>query len=111
MSYKVETTERFDKDARHLAKKYRRIGDDLADLVDLLENNPTAGEGLGRSLYKIRVASSDMQRGKRGGFRAIYFYKPQQKAVHLLTVYAKAKQETIRMAEIQEILDEYDLDC
>lgn len=48
-------------------------------------------------IRKLRWAGSD--RGKRGGIRAIYFYRAEQKATYLLTAYAKADSEDLTPAD------------
>jgi len=61
------------KDVRKLKRKYRRIGEDLQTLQTRLQDNPDAGDripGANGPLFKIRVQSQDMQRGKQGGYRA-----------------------------------------
>ncbi|PIU68806.1 MAG: hypothetical protein COS84_00540 [Armatimonadetes bacterium CG07_land_8_20_14_0_80_40_9] len=47
---------------------------------------------------------TDMKRGKRGGFRVIYYFIDERGIIYLLTIYAKAKKETIEIREIKKIL-------
>ena len=55
-------------------------------------------------IYKIRVQSSDMKKGKRGAFRTIYYVLSELDEVILLTIYAKSRQENILAERITEIL-------
>jgi mRNA-degrading endonuclease RelE of RelBE toxin-antitoxin system len=48
-----------------------------------------------------------MKRGKRGGFRIIYYLSDH--VVYLLTIYAKAKREKISVKEIKAALKELDM--
>jgi len=48
-----------------------------------------------------------MKRGKSGGFRVIYYLSNH--IVYLLTVYAKAKKEEIKVKEIKAALRELDI--
>ncbi len=75
MSFEIYTIPAFDKAAKRLAKKYRRIKVDLVRLAEVLREEPFAGvaiPGFSHQVWKIRLASSDMQAGKRGGYRVIH---------------------------------------
>ena len=68
MSYQIESTASFNRAVRRLARKYRLIKRDLRDLVEILADNPFVGNaipGFAHEVWKIRLASSDMQSGKR----------------------------------------------
>ena len=84
---------------KKLRKKYPGIRDDYEVLLNTLERNPESGvliPGFPIDLYKIRMPSRDQKRGKRGGFRVVYYLKQQKdddEIVYLLTIYSKSKQE------------------
>lgn len=110
MSYEVMAVEYFRRRLKKLSKKYRRIEEDYKSLIETLENNPSEGDaipGFGNKIYKIRMRSSNMKRGKRGGFRVIYYLSDH--IVYLLTIYAKAKREEISVKEIKEVLKGLDI--
>jgi len=110
MSYEVMAVEYFKRRLKKLSKKYRRIGDDYKSLIETLEYNPTEGDaipGFGNKIYKIRMSSTNMKRGKSGGFRVIYYLSNH--IVYLLTVYAKAKKEEIKVKDIKAALRELDI--
>ncbi len=109
MNYKVLFTPAAERQLKRLAKKYRRIKQDLAPLEVLLPGNPRAGDaipGFADTVFKIRVASSDMKKGKRGGFRVIYHLDEFAQTVWLLDIYAKAEQENPDYARLQAALTE-----
>ena len=56
MSYKVDTSDKFDREIKKLAKKYRSLKDEFADLIISLAENPTQGTPIGQRCYKIRLA-------------------------------------------------------
>ena len=58
MSYRVEVSENFIKEAKRLIKKYRSLKSEISDLILELETNPTKGVPLGHGIYKIRLAIS-----------------------------------------------------
>ena len=73
--------------------------DELADLVDFLGRNPSAGdeiEGTG-GCRKLRVAGKG--KGKSGGYRTITFYTGSELPVFLITVFSKGDKATLSKAE------------
>ena len=58
MSYKVEITSFFKKQAKHLLKKFPSLKSELDDLVEILETDPEQGDGIGNHCYKIRLKIS-----------------------------------------------------
>ena len=67
MSYKIIPTETFKTQVKTLQKKYPHIRKDLEDLSRRLKQNPKNGKALGSGVYKLRLRSSDISKGKRGG--------------------------------------------
>jgi len=104
MSYKIIPTETFKAQVRALQKRYPRIRQDLKDLSKRLKQNPKSGKALGRGVYKLRVRSSDISKGKRSGYRVINFVTDELEKVRLLTIYIKPKKATITDTEILSIL-------
>ncbi len=107
--YNVKATDIFKKNIKKLSKKFRRIKKDFLPLLEDLEAGQFIGNpisGFDNEVYKVRVPSSDQQKGKSGGFRLIYYVVIDDKEIVLLTMYAKAKRSNIRNNEIQEILDQ-----
>jgi mRNA-degrading endonuclease RelE of RelBE toxin-antitoxin system len=106
----VITSPHFVRDLRQLRKKYRNIRDDFAPLFTNLQTGETPGDqvpGTGYTVFKVRLASRDMQRGKSGGFRVIYYLQLADRVV-LLIIYAKAQQENIDPLVIAAIIREYE---
>jgi len=106
MSFKIDTTRRFKKELKELAKKYKKIKIDYSNLLDSLEQNPTLGTPLGNNCYKVRVANSSVSTGKSGGFRVITLLKVEKEKIILLTIYSKSEKETISDDELKAILKE-----
>ncbi len=105
---KFEVKQSFSKSLKKLEKKYPHIRKDLKPILMELEKNPTAGvaiPGFAHLIWKIRVNSSDMKRGKRGGFRLIYAVKEKEELVVLILIYSKATREDIQISEIKKFLD------
>ena len=55
------------------------------------------------TVFKVRARNSDVQKGKSGGYRVIYYLKTETQIL-LVTMYSKSEQSDITSAEIREIL-------
>jgi mRNA-degrading endonuclease RelE of RelBE toxin-antitoxin system len=107
MNYRIETTPAFDRAVKRLLKKYRHIKADLLTLLAILGSNPYAGvaiPGYSHAVWKIRLASTDMQVGKRSGYRVIYAVDVTGNRCVLLYIYVKAEQADVTPAEIERLL-------
>jgi hypothetical protein len=107
MSYKIELTDNFKKEAKKLIKKYVSLSTEIAELGKELAENPTMGTPLGSDVYKIRLAIASKNKGKSGGARAISFVKIIDKTVYLLSIYNKGEKDSISNKEIEELLKGY----
>jgi hypothetical protein len=104
MSSNLIITPSFERDAKPLFKKYKSLKTDLADLFELLENEPVQGKSLGKDCYKIRLAITSKGKGKSGGARVITCVKIVKNKVFLLTIYDKSDKEDISDKELSELL-------
>ena len=64
MSYSIEISSNFKKEAKRLVKKYPSLRKELEALFADLEQNPTIGTSLGNDIYKIRLAIASKNKGK-----------------------------------------------
>lgn len=90
-----------------LKKKYRNIKADIIGVIRELESHSTVGDpvpGWNREIWKVRVASSDIKKGKRGGFRLIYFFRENDSRIYLLTIYFKGDKNDVALNEIDSLL-------
>ena len=107
MTYDVHLADTFQKSIKALKKKYPHVKDDLLRQVKELEVDPSAGDpipGWNKEVWKVRVASSDVKKGKRGGYRLIYFWKASEMKVYLLVAYFKGEKAEISKTEIENLL-------
>ena len=98
---RVELARFFVKALKYLRKKCPHIVEDVQPLIARLESGETPGDqmqGTKYTVYKARLKSSDQAKGKRGGFRAIYYIKAHD-VVFLVTIYAKSEQADMRPDE------------
>lgn len=107
MSYQIELTDNFKKEARRLTKKYPSLKTELAELGKELAENPKLGTPLGNDVYKIRLSIASKNKGKSGGGRVISYLKIIDKTVFLLSIYNKGEKDSISDNEIEELLKGY----
>ena len=105
-SVHVEYTPEFKRSLRKLARKYRSIRNDIEPVINGLQAGELVGDqitGTGHTLFKSRVRNSDIQKGKRSGYRLIYWLRTSKNII-LVTVYSKLDQGDISTKKIRRIL-------
>ena len=106
----VEVSPIFKRNLRTLVKKYRSIRNDIQPIIEQLERGELPGDQIpeiGYVVFKLRVRNSDIQKGKSGGYRLIYYIKTAT-AIILLTIYAKSEQVDIAADDIRSIIREFE---
>ncbi len=108
----VEHTPEFKRNVRQLAKKYRRIRSDVQPVIDNLQKGETPGDqvprtGEERVIFKVRIRNSDSGKGKRGGYRMIYWVKSNRSVV-LITIYSKTEQGDVSAGALRQAIVEHD---
>lgn len=107
MSYSIELSSNFKKEAKRLTKKYPSLKAELAQLFAELENNPTLGTPLGNDIYKIRLSILSKNKGKSGGARVMSFVKVTETSVLLFSIYSKGEKNNISDKEIENLIKDY----
>lgn len=96
----------FKRNLRALAKKYRSIRSDIQPIIDQLEDGSLPGDqiqGVNLAVLKVRIQNTDIQKGKRSGYRCIYYLETKNK-IFLVTIYSKLDRSDISAKEIKQIL-------
>jgi hypothetical protein len=109
MNYNVIPTPDFKKFFKKLYKKYPSLKNDLAELIEKLEEDYSIGIALGGNLYKIRLAIESKNKGKSGGARVIYFFLVQNNEIYLIHIFDKSQFENIPKETLLELLKNSDL--
>lgn len=105
MSCKLYAFPSFEKEVKHLSKRYKLLKADLINLRDELAKNPAMGTDLGGGLRKVRMAITSKGVGKSGGARVITVVIADIKdALGLLYIYDKSERSTIKGKELTELL-------
>jgi mRNA-degrading endonuclease RelE of RelBE toxin-antitoxin system len=98
----------FARNIRKLSKKYRSIREDVEPVIKQLAQGELPGSqiaDIGYTVFKLRIQNTDIQRGKSGGYRLIYYVKTETQIL-LLTIYPKSEQADITANEIKQIIEE-----
>jgi mRNA-degrading endonuclease RelE of RelBE toxin-antitoxin system len=106
----VKYTPEFKRNLRALVKKYRHIRSDIQPVIDQLCAGEVIGDQVPRThytIFKVRVRNSDIQKGKRSGYRLIYHLKTPTSVI-LVTIYSKLDQADVSAAQIRRILAKSD---
>ena len=106
MSYKVELLPNFEREAKHLLKKYPSLRQELVTLILDLAESPTQGTSLGHNCYKIRLAIRSKQQGKSGGARVITCVVAAAEKLTLLSIYDKSEQADIPDKLLKQLAQE-----
>ena len=83
---------------------------DLNPLLDQLVRGETPGtriQGLPYRVFKVRLKNSDVQRGKSGGYRVIYYLERDDQTI-LITIYSKSDQSDIPVHVLRSVIEEYE---
>lgn len=109
MTIKVDFTPLFDKELKRLSRKFPLVIDETETLVDQLESGEQPGDkipNVGYDVYKVRLRNPSAGKGKRGGFRVIYYVRVAEHII-LLTIYSKSQQEDVSMESIRRVIDDF----
>lgn len=106
----IEYTTELKRNLRGLAKKYRHVRSDLQPVIDRLAAGENLGDqvsGTGLTIFKVRLPNRDIRKGKRSGYRLLYYIKTPTKII-LLTLYSKLEQADVSTARIHRIIAEFE---
>ena len=107
MSYRVDVTKGFAKEAKRLAKKYPSFKQDYGDFLKSIKENPFQGDELTPGIRKIRMAIKSKGKGKSGGARIITYNiiaEQQNGLIVLLLIYDKSDFSTIDTNAVKKIV-------
>lgn len=93
----------FHKQLKAYTKKYRHLKDEVVKAVK--QFNKARHPRLGNNIYKIRVGSRDIQKGKSKSFRLLVFIIEAENFIIPITLYFKGDQEDINKKEINDHLE------
>jgi mRNA-degrading endonuclease RelE of RelBE toxin-antitoxin system len=106
----IDLTPRFRRDLRELAKRYRQIRSDLQPLIEQLQAGELPGDqitGVNYTVFKVRLKNSNIQKGKSGGYRVIYYLKTAELII-FATIYSKSDLSDVNAEVIEAIIKQYE---
>lgn len=101
--YQVFIAAHFKRQLKTYTKKYRSIAEDIADLLDRFDRRQA--QDLGRGLFKVRLKSRSIPRGKSKSFRVIVFVVEVDCLLAPIALYFKGDQEDISKNELNDYLE------
>ena len=110
MSFKIIPSEKFKKEAKRLAKKYKSLKQELVELNAVLQRNPEFGTPLSNNTFKIRLGVKSKGKGKRAGVRIITYSVTVSQEVYLLTIYDKSEFDSIDDRMLKTIIQRLSFD-
>ncbi len=63
--------------------------------------------GTSYTIFKVRIPNRDVQKGKSGGYRLIYYLQTKVDII-LITIYSKSEQSDITAVQIRRIVREFE---
>ncbi len=104
MGYRIKFAGSFEQELKKLARKYRSLTEEAAELIAALKISPRTGTSLGQNCYKVRLKIASKGGGKSGGARVITCVLAVRETVYLLSIYDKAEQDSISDKRLAELL-------
>ena len=106
----IRVTPEFKRSLRTLAKRYRNIRSDVQPIIDQLQAGKIIGDqipGIRYTVFNVRVRNSNIEKGKSGGYRFIYYLKTSTNII-LVTIYSKSEQGDIAADTINRIVANFE---
>ena len=100
---KFYITKHFIINSTKLAKKFPNLKNDLISALNNFKN--INANSIGRSIYKIRIRSSDLNKGKSGGLRCYIYLMTKNDTLVPLCIYFKSEQDSISPSELEKHFD------
>ena len=109
LPFNIQFATEFKRRLKRLSKRYRNVKADLSPVIEQLKAGELLGDqisGIDSVVMKVRVKNSDIQKGKSGGYRLIYWCSSDELIV-LVNIYSKSDQSNIDTAEIYRIITQF----
>jgi mRNA-degrading endonuclease RelE of RelBE toxin-antitoxin system len=106
----IKVTPEFQRKIRLLSKKYCNIQNDLQPILEKLRLGETLGDRIPHIqsvVYKLRIKNTNIQKGKSGGYRLIYWLQLTNTII-LLDIYTKSEQDNVSVAKIKQIITNFE---
>lgn len=72
------------------------------DIINSLAKDPEKGVPLGGGIFKVKIGRDGG--GKSGGYRVLYFFKPENMPLYLLTIFGKNEKDNITKTQLAQLI-------
>ena len=93
----------FKRQLKQHAKKYRHLKEAVIDTLEHFEK--AQHDNIGQNIYKVRVRSKDIPKGKSKSFRLLVLLIETEDYIIPLALYFKGDQENISKKEISDHIE------
>lgn len=93
----------FKKHLKRYAKKYRHLKEAVISVLEQFDKRQHIH--IGRNVYKIRLKTKDIARGKSKSFRMLIFIAEASRYLVPICIYLKSDRENITKKEINDHLE------
>jgi len=100
MTYQTLLLPHFKKQLKPLLKKYRDIGLSLKAALNNFE--PKLHILIRPEIYKIRLATKSLSKGKSGSFRLYIYVLEIEEQIVPITIYFKGDRENLTLGELEK---------
>jgi mRNA-degrading endonuclease RelE of RelBE toxin-antitoxin system len=107
MSYEIHLCDSFKRAVKHLKRRYPNVTNDVSSAIRELQESPTKGDIVrgAKGVRKVRVENSDLNKGKSGSYRLLYYLVDRpSKRIYLIILFAKNERENISSKEILDLM-------
>lgn len=106
MSYSVYLPASFKRSLKLLTRRFPHVREDVCAAIDEILRHPTLGVVVPGSegVRKLRIRSTDLKRGKSGGFRLLYIVLSNRELICPLLIYAKSDWGDVTRRELRALL-------
>ncbi|HAH54342.1 MAG TPA: addiction module toxin RelE [Flavobacterium sp.] len=97
---------------KRLKKKFPTLESEFNEFAMVLLKNPTMGTLITENVYKIRIASTDKNSGKSGGFRVITYVINKienETEINMIIIYDKSEESSFNKNQIKTLIKNLDL--
>jgi len=106
MSCSVYLPGSFKRSLKSLTRRFPHVRADVTAAIDEVLCLPMLGVVIPGSggVRKLRIRSTDLKRGKSGGFRLLYIVLSDRELICPLLIYAKSDQEDVTRRALRALL-------
>ena len=104
VDFAVSEADSYKKSKKELIKRFRHIDKDIKEFLLSVDTPNDLGVSLGNGFYKARIANTDKNRGKSGGYRLIALLKVVDAKIYLVYIYDKSDLQNITEEELDRLV-------